>query len=165
MKDNDLITVCDACKQARCWQGVFLCDKAQTAVIIHLTVAELRMLKLEDESYWKTDEELQQEYEKAKAVKPKGDNRYLALLDELRTLHESKSADYGKGQDALANLRGCEAIGVPAHKGAWIRLLDKVHRINAWYSNGTLKNEGVRDSLMDLAAYALLTVVLMEEGK
>lgn len=53
-----LITVCDKCLQASCWQGIFMCDEAQTAGIIQKTRKELRKLKREHPSYWKTDREL-----------------------------------------------------------------------------------------------------------
>jgi hypothetical protein len=52
IKDEDRITVCDNCLQASCWQGIFMCDEARDAGIVVKTVAELRKLKLENESYW-----------------------------------------------------------------------------------------------------------------
>jgi hypothetical protein len=53
-----LITVCDKCLQASCWQGIFMCDEAQTAGIVQKTRKELRKLKREHPAYWKTDREL-----------------------------------------------------------------------------------------------------------
>lgn len=53
-----MITVCDACLQASCWQGLFYCDKYKTAGIVQKTEAELLTLGLEHSSYWKTDEEV-----------------------------------------------------------------------------------------------------------
>jgi hypothetical protein len=58
MTKQKLITVCDACFQASCWQGVFMCDASQGAGTVQKTKAELRELGLEHPSYWKTDEEL-----------------------------------------------------------------------------------------------------------
>ena len=52
IKDADRITVCDVCLQASCWQGIFMCDEARDAGTVVKTVAELRKLKLENESYW-----------------------------------------------------------------------------------------------------------------
>lgn len=57
-RENDLITVCDHCLQASCWQAIFFCDYAREAGTIQKTRAELRKLNRENESYWKTDEEL-----------------------------------------------------------------------------------------------------------
>ena len=47
-----LVTVCDSCLQASCWQGVFMCDNAQTAGTVEKTVAELTELALEHPDYW-----------------------------------------------------------------------------------------------------------------
>lgn len=52
INDSDRITVCDNCLQASCWQGIFMCDEARDAGIVVKTVAELRKLNLENESYW-----------------------------------------------------------------------------------------------------------------
>lgn len=53
--DDTLVTVCAACKMACCWQSVFYCEKYRTANTIKLSVAELRKLDLENESYWDID--------------------------------------------------------------------------------------------------------------
>lgn len=49
-----LVTVCDKCLQASCWQAKFFCDNAETAGTIDLPVSRLRELDLEHESYWGT---------------------------------------------------------------------------------------------------------------
>jgi hypothetical protein len=59
--DDDLITVCDACLQASCWQGIFYCQRSKTAGTVKKTRRELRGLAMEHPSYWKTDEELARE--------------------------------------------------------------------------------------------------------
>lgn len=53
LKPEDKVTVCDACLQASCWQGIFMCDEARDAGIVVKTVDELRKLNLENEDYWK----------------------------------------------------------------------------------------------------------------
>jgi hypothetical protein len=58
MSDDDLITVCAACLQASCWQGIFMCQQSQNADIVQKTRRELKALNLEHPSYWKTDKEL-----------------------------------------------------------------------------------------------------------
>ncbi|MDP2815482.1 MAG: hypothetical protein Q8O19_02250, partial [Rectinemataceae bacterium] len=47
-----IVIVCDNCLQASCWQGIFYCDKYETAGIIEKTVGELKKLGLEHPSYW-----------------------------------------------------------------------------------------------------------------
>lgn len=56
-----MITVCAACLQASCWQGIFYCDEYKTANVVQKTRAELEQLGLEHPSYWKTDAELADE--------------------------------------------------------------------------------------------------------
>lgn len=63
MSATDLITVCDHCLQASCWQGIFYCDDYKTAGTVQKTRAELQGMReadpeFENPSYWKTDEEL-----------------------------------------------------------------------------------------------------------
>jgi len=55
------ITVCDQCWRASCWQGIFMCDDATNAGVAKAPIAQLRRLALENECYWKTDEELRTE--------------------------------------------------------------------------------------------------------
>ena len=91
---------------------------------------------------------------------------FLDLLEELRTLHLSKSQDYGSESDPLANIRqGAEFVGIEAWRGCMVRVADKVQRLKTYCRTGRLVHEGVRDTLLDLAAYSLLAIVLFDEGK
>jgi len=91
---------------------------------------------------------------------------FLELLEELRTLHLSKSQDYGSENDPLANIRqGAEFVGIEAWRGCMVRVADKVQRLKTYCRTGRLVHEGVRDTLLDLAAYSLLAIVLFDEGK
>lgn len=51
--DTEIVTVCDKCLCASCWQGIFYCDDYRDAGIVQKTVAELRSLNLENPDYWK----------------------------------------------------------------------------------------------------------------
>jgi hypothetical protein len=55
---EQLVTVCDRCLCASCWQGIFYCDDYKVAGTTQKTKTELRKLKREHPSYWKTDREL-----------------------------------------------------------------------------------------------------------
>jgi hypothetical protein len=94
-----------------------------------------------------------------------GDPRFHAILDDMRALHNKKSADYGQGQDPLANVRASAEFGVPAWVGTAIRMNDKMIRLKSMAVNGALQNESVEDSLMDLAAYSILALILYREWK
>jgi hypothetical protein len=89
---------------------------------------------------------------------------YFDLLDTLKKLHLSKSADYGSDTDPLLNIRnGALFVGIPSWKAAMVRLSDKVTRLAAFNRNGRLQHEGVEDSLLDLASYSLLALLLYRE--
>jgi hypothetical protein len=91
--------------------------------------------------------------------------RFVELLDEMQQLHASKSRDYGSEDDPLANVRqGAEFVDIEPWRGCMVRIADKVQRLRTYCRTGTLVHEGVRDTLMDLAAYSLLAIVLFEES-
>lgn len=60
---TDIITVCDICLRSSCWHGEFMCDDADCAGTINLTVDTLRKIQKhlnsyhigEHEDYWKAD--------------------------------------------------------------------------------------------------------------
>ena len=91
---------------------------------------------------------------------------FLELLQEMRRLHESKSADYGSEDDPLANIRqGADFVNIEAWRGCMVRIADKVQRLRTYCRTGRLVHEGVRDTLLDLSAYSLLAIVLFDEGQ
>lgn len=96
-----------------------------------------------------------------------GDPRFRELLVKMWETHCKKAKDYGRGEDGdfLCNLRSSEFFGVPAWLGSMIRMNDKMIRLQSYARKRTLANEGVEDSLIDLAAYALLTHILHQEYK
>ena len=96
--------------------------------------------------------------------KEPGHPGFLAILDEMKRLHQKKATDYGSDADPLANIRRSEEVGVRPWLAAWIRAKDKVGRIDQFCKRGTLANEGVEDSLMDLAAYSVICLLLFRES-
>jgi hypothetical protein len=93
----------------------------------------------------------------------KGDPRFNALLQRISDLHAKKQADYGAQNDPLANVRASAEWGVSPWIGALIRLTDKVRRLQTFARTRKLSNEGARDSLVDIAVYALLAHILLDE--
>ena len=99
-------------------------------------------------------------------VQQPGSLPFLELLEELRTLHLSKSQDYGSASDPLANIRsGADFVNIEPWRGCMVRVADKVQRLRTFCRTGRLVHEGVRDTLLDLAAYSLLAIVLFDEGR
>jgi len=91
---------------------------------------------------------------------------FVDLLREMQTLHESKSADYGSEEDPLANVRsGADFVNIEPWRGCMVRIADKVQRLRTFCRTGRLVHEGVRDTLLDLSAYALLAIVLFDENR
>jgi hypothetical protein len=91
---------------------------------------------------------------------------FFDLCDQIKEMHASKSRDYGcpSGTDPLANIRnGAKFVGIPAWRAAMVRLSDKVTRLATFNATGRLEFEGVEDTLLDLASYALLSLVLYRE--
>lgn len=92
---------------------------------------------------------------------------FLGVLDELKALHLSKTHDYGdrQGGDALANIRhGAEMVNIEHWKSALVRAADKVQRLRTYCRVGRLVHEGVEDTLLDLAAYSVIALVLFRES-
>lgn len=89
--------------------------------------------------------------------------RFHEILESLGALHDQKQADYGRGDDPFANVRGSQDWGVDPWVGAMVRANDKIRRLQSFIANGTLKNESVDDSLRDLAVYAIIALVLFEQ--
>jgi hypothetical protein len=91
----------------------------------------------------------------------------MDLLEKMRDLHIAKNAGYaGDSVDPWANFRMSEAFGVPAFKGCLIRMSDKYIRVTNLIKNPANEQvgENIKDTLFDLAAYALIAVCLMEEA-
>ena len=93
-----------------------------------------------------------------------GDPRFYRLLEELGTLHSKKSHDYTPADDPLANFKRAERFGVPAWKGALVRMGDKWGRLEQLASGKTAQNESLRDTLIDLSVYSLLCILLLDEA-
>lgn len=108
------------------------------------------------------------------AFQPRGEGvhptsqAFYDLCDAMKEMHRKKSSDYGcpSGTDPLANIRnGAKFVGIPAWKGAMVRLSDKVTRLATFNATGRLENESLEDNLFDLAAYSLLALLLHREER
>lgn len=95
-----------------------------------------------------------------------GSREFLAVLDEIRTLHLRKTLDYGDEGDALANIRSsADVIAAEPWAGAILRMSDKMHRLRSFFHNGRTEFDGVQDTLLDLAAYSAIALVLFRESQ
>lgn len=94
----------------------------------------------------------------------RGHPRFYELITEICELHDKKNSDYAKDSDPLSNFRMAEGLGVAAWKGVLVRMSDKWSRIQQLSTGKTPQNESLRDSLVDLAVYALIDIILLEEA-
>lgn len=93
-----------------------------------------------------------------------GSLAFMEVIEEIRQTHLRKSQDYGDPVDPLANVRaGAELVGIEAWRGCLVRMADKMQRIRSFCREGSLANEGFEDALLDLASYAVITLVLFRE--
>lgn len=86
------------------------------------------------------------------------------LLKDIGDLHDRKSKDYGSEESPLANVISTEEWGMPGWVGSMVRLNDKVKRLQRYAQRGTLANESAEDSMLDIAVYALIALVLYREA-
>jgi hypothetical protein len=84
--------------------------------------------------------------------------------DMLRT-YEAKDQDYASNGKPMGNLRGSEFLGIPAWKAVLLRMSDKKQRISSFINRGKFEvdDEKITDTLIDLANYALLGLILFLE--
>lgn len=82
--------------------------------------------------------------------------RLEEIMKQSLDLYKKKNADYGNSFAEVYKELGFES--------GLVQILHKVNRIKGIYNKGKaeVENESIRDSLIDLANYALMTVVEME---
>ena len=95
----------------------------------------------------------------------KQSKRFYEILDVIKELHDKKRHDYGANEDIFANFRLSELSSISALQGSVVRMGDKYARISNFIKKGEFKfkEEGIKDTLMDMAIYSLITMILFEE--
>lgn len=96
-----------------------------------------------------------------------GHPRFYEILEGLAQLHSAKNSDYAGESDPLRNLRQCADMGIEPWKGVAVRLTDKMDRIKSYAQKGSfeVKDEGLVDTLRDMAVYSILAIILFEESR
>ena len=84
--------------------------------------------------------------------------KHKLICEKLNALYEAKNADYG---DSFGKSYKEYGLTMPC-----IRLEDKLNRLKSLNFSKTSKvNESIEDTLMDLANYAIMTLIELEEEK
>ncbi len=90
---------------------------------------------------------------------------FEGVLAEMAALHRKKNQDYGSDEDPFANVRASEEFAIPAWLGSIVRANDKMTRLKTFARKRQLANETVEDSLLDLANYAVIALVLYRQSE
>lgn len=92
-----------------------------------------------------------------------GDPRFYTLLDEIADLHSRKNHDYAKTDEPLSNFHKSRDLGVEPWRGVLVRMSDKYSRLEQLAGGKLPQNESLRDTLIDLAVYSLICILLKED--
>ena len=102
----------------------------------------------------------------------RGHPRFYELLRAMERIHDAKNSDYAdSASDPLRNFRACEAAGISAFDGCLARISDKYMRVMNLAKKERegreqgVKSEAITDTLLDLANYSLIALILYEEAK
>ena len=92
-----------------------------------------------------------------KDTKPNNVEMHRKICEYLNRLYEQKNTDYG---DSFHQTFLLEGMAMPR-----IRLMDKVNRFCSLTRSGIQKvrGESIRDTLIDLANYAIMTIMELED--
>lgn len=88
---------------------------------------------------------------------------FESVLAEIQAMHDRKSKDYGYTDDPYSNVRASSDFGIPSWVGTLVRANDKMRRLQKAAQGHDLANESIEDSLLDLATYAVIALVLYRE--
>lgn len=100
-----------------------------------------------------------------KVEKParKGHPRFYEIIKEMEDLHDRKNSNYSEDNDPLSNLKASERFGVLGSLGTMIRMSDKWSRLEQLMKGKKDSvGESIKDTLMDLAIYSILEIILLE---
>lgn len=92
---------------------------------------------------------------------------HKAFCNEALALSQKKNADYAgaDGKQPFANFQRVESMGIcSTEKGFLVRIVDKLSRLSSFSDSGKfeVKDEGVRDTLIDVVNYACLLAAYLE---
>lgn len=102
----------------------------------------------------------------SKYKRESGHPMFYELLEKMADIHSVKNQDYGGG-NPLGNFLESQKFGIDPFTGILVRLSDKWSRICSLAKKknmaGAVKDESIEDTLIDLANYAILALVVKKE--
>lgn len=93
--------------------------------------------------------------------------KFKETTDLLVSIVSKKNQDYSVPDDAFANFRLCDTMGIcKTEEGIVVRMSDKFQRIvNLLHKENAVKDETINDSLLDLANYSLILYLYLQDQK
>lgn len=97
------------------------------------------------------------------------EKRFRSSLNKMLSITLAKNSDYAPTENALSNFYMVETLGLTtAENWILVRMSDKLSRIANLLKNdakNNVKNESIEDTLIDLANYAIILKILIEDKK
>lgn len=94
--------------------------------------------------------------------------RHGEICDNLKEVVKNKNADYSGTKDPFKNFNSVELFDITStERGFLTRMCDKFNRIITITNNGVenVNDEKITDTLIDLANYAILMSIYIENKK
>jgi hypothetical protein len=99
------------------------------------------------------------------ANKSKFYDKFGEFLKQMEKTFIDKDADYAGPRGPFGNFKECETIGLPAYVGCYVRMMDKITRLNNLILfDPKIKDEKIHDTAMDLANYSVVFRILLDES-
>ena len=91
--------------------------------------------------------------------------KFKKTTDFLVSIVSKKNKDYSVPNDAFANFKLCDTMGIcKTDEGIVVRMSDKFQRIvNLLHKENAVKDETIKDSLLDLANYSIILYLYLNE--
>lgn len=86
-----------------------------------------------------------------------GQRKFKEIVDQMYTTYVAKNHDYGNSFD-----KSLDKFGLVA---STVRLGDKMNRIESLQGKANMVPESIRDTLLDMANYAIMTVMWLDNQK
>jgi len=91
---------------------------------------------------------------------------FESIVNNMKAIHKAKNHDYA-GENYLSDLTASNRMGVEAWVNVSLRLQQKMSRLENFVKQRKLevKDEGIEDTLKDLAVYSVLALILYRNKK
>ena len=95
--------------------------------------------------------------------------QFTELLNRCKEIMGAKNADYSNDVDPFINFNQIELLTkgkISRDQGVLVRMTDKLSRVHRLLENeAQVKDETIEDTLIDLANYSLLLILLRRDRK